>query len=353
MPLSPILNKFSSGFNYRNDLEKSFKSKLESLFLSQKRKLQCGSRPTLQEFSNFHRMVNTSQRFQKDSQIEPTTGSGSFRNLPEPQIEEIRFPMPKRKGSSSGCSINPLGKWDHLYLYPPSNMILKVLAKMKHSEFVSAILVTPETPTRPWYMALKLLKAPSSLIRVRLQQVVVDRLEINPHFTTLRVWRLSRRHIKKNFPNCNRAVSLMSKPLRYSSTKYYQHKWEVFCTFLKERNIPPNELSFCNVLNFFTYLFYEKNLKAASVAHYRSALSVPLLVRFNMDLKVPEVSFLLRSMAIKRPNVPFSAPARSLNKVLSYLDNLTLPLSDMLFRKTAFLLLLATGWRISELHVCV
>ena len=90
------------------------------------------------------------------------------------------------------------------------------------------------------------------------------------------------------------------------------------------------------------------------MAHYRSALSVPLLVRFNIDLRVPEVSFLLRSMAIQRPNVPFSAPAWSLNKVLSYLDNLTLPLSDiMLFRKTAFLLLLATGWRISELHACV
>ena len=57
-------------------------------------------------------------------------------------------------------------------------------------------------------------------------------------------------------------------------------------------------------------------------------------------------------MAIQRPNFPFSAPAWSLNKVLSYLDDLSVPLSDiMLLRKTAFLLLLATGWRISEQHV--
>ena len=349
-----LLNKFSSGLNYRNDLEKSFKSKLESLFLSHKRKLQCGSRPTLQELSNFHRMVNISQRFQKDSQIEPTTGSGSFRNLPEPQIEEIRFPMPKRKGSSSGCSINPLGRMGSSLSVSPleydfegfsENETFRVCKRnFSDTRDSNQTLVHGLEASQSTFFFDQSSPSTSSGRQVRDQSSFYNssRLEVIEEA------------YQEKFPNCNRAVSLMSKPLRYSSTKDYQHKWEVFCTFLKERNIPPNELSFRNVLNFFTYLFYEKNLKAASVAHYRSALSVPLLVRFNMDLRVPEVSFLLRSMAIQRPNVPFSAPAWSLNKVLSYLDNLTLPLSDiMLFRKTAFLLLLATGWRISELHACV
>ena len=49
-----------------------------------------------------------------------------------------------------------------------------------------------------------------------------------------------------------------------------------------------------------------------------------------------------------------TAPAWSLNKVLDFLNKET-NLSDKvsLLRKTAFLLLLATGWRISELHACV
>ena len=43
----------------------------------------------------------------------------------------------------------------------------------------------------------------------------------------------------------------------------------------------------------------------------------------------------------------------SLNRVLSHLDTLDMSIEFNLLRKSAFLLLLATGWRISELHACV
>ncbi len=59
-------------------------------------------------------------------------------------------------------------------------------------------------------------------------------------------------------------------------------------------------------------------------------------------------------MQIERPNTPAKSPAWSLNKVLQHIDSwpIKVPL-DCLLQKTAFLLLLATGWRISELHACV
>ena len=59
-------------------------------------------------------------------------------------------------------------------------------------------------------------------------------------------------------------------------------------------------------------------------------------------------------MYIQRPNIPVAAPAWSLNKVLLELDKLEDNISlELSLQKTAFLLLLATGWRISELHACV
>ena len=59
-------------------------------------------------------------------------------------------------------------------------------------------------------------------------------------------------------------------------------------------------------------------------------------------------------MLVQRPNAPAAAPSWSLNRVLAYLDDMTgyLPIEKVL-QKAAFLILLATGWRISELHACV
>ena len=108
------------------------------------------------------------------------------------------------------------------------------------------------------------------------------------------------------------------------------------------------------MLDFFSYLFFDKKLRPSTIAHYRSALTVPLRLKFKIDLHDLAVSHLIRAMYIQRPNVPASAPAWSLNKVLQLLDSWPdkVPLEGLL-QKTAFLLLLATGWRISELHACV
>ena len=58
-------------------------------------------------------------------------------------------------------------------------------------------------------------------------------------------------------------------------------------------------------------------------------------------------------MQIKRPNIPVSAPKWNLNKVLQFLDSVSgsIP-KELSLQKTVFLSLLATGWRISELHAC-
>ena len=63
---------------------------------------------------------------------------------------------------------------------------------------------------------------------------------------------------------------------------------------------------------------------------------------------------MIKSKQLARPSLPSIVPEWNLNKVLTYINVKNLQLSDRdLLRKSAFLLLLATGWRISELHACV
>ena len=114
------------------------------------------------------------------------------------------------------------------------------------------------------------------------------------------------------------------------------------------------KLNFEMVINFLTHLFYEKSLKPSTISHYRSALALPLLLHCGIDLKVPEVNQLLRAMNLQRPRATVVSPGWKLSTVLDFLERDNQPPSEIMkMRKAAFLLLLATGWRISELHACV
>ena len=158
---------------------------------------------------------------------------------------------------------------------------------------------------------------------------------------------------KRKFPNCIEAIDLMASPLRDNSIGDYQRKWEKFIEFLKVNEISPEEVSISDVIRFFVNLF-NSNLKASTVNHYKTALTKPLLAAFNIDIKIQEIKDLIKAMQIARPSLPTEEPQWNLNKVLTYINDMPQPLSDRnLLRKAAFLLLLSTGWRISELHACV
>ena len=160
---------------------------------------------------------------------------------------------------------------------------------------------------------------------------------------------------QRQFPHVRKeGIVLMTKPHKTNSLKDYQCKWNTFVNYIKD-----NKISFCNinishVLNFFIFLFYDKHLKPNTVAHYISALSHPLEEYFKISLQVKAVTDLLRGMRLQRPSSPVSHPSWNLIKVLTFIENLEEPMSElMLLRKTAFLLKFSTCYRISELHACV
>ena len=114
-----------------------------------------------------------------------------------------------------------------------------------------------------------------------------------------------------------------------------------------------NSINLDLVISFLADIFEEKNRKASTISQYRTALTQPLLLYFNIDIRVEGVGALLRSIKLKNPQDPPTRPVWNLKKVLSHLDTLDMTKEFNLLRKSVFLLLLATGWRISELHACV
>ena len=68
----------------------------------------------------------------------------------------------------------------------------------------------------------------------------------------------------------------------------------------------------------------------------------------------PAVSAMLRAMSLRRPSRPLTAPSWNLQTVLDYWEGLPAHISfDDTLACAAFLVLLCTGWRISELQTCV
>ena len=99
-------------------------------------------------------------------------------------------PCPDENAAAIDALSTPWDRWNHLYIFPPTILISKVLAKLTEVSVESVALVTPDLHSKPWFMSLNLKKIPSFTMEVRLQQIVVDKIVYHPQTTTLRVWKL-------------------------------------------------------------------------------------------------------------------------------------------------------------------
>ena len=82
-------------------------------------------------------------------------------------------------------------KWDYLYLFPPTSVISKALAKLRTSKFKKALLVCPELVGKAWYQNLLLFNRESLRLSLHLQQMVKDQLIIQEQPPKLVVFNLS------------------------------------------------------------------------------------------------------------------------------------------------------------------
>ena len=120
------------------------------------------------------------------------------------KLKTFVYPWPDQQAAGVDAMIIPWDKWEHLYLFPPTVMISKALAKLSETKFLTAILITPNHPTRPWFMALSQRHIQSSTMTVKLQQKVGNRMVIAQQHTTLVTWRLSGESMGKDCQAANK-----------------------------------------------------------------------------------------------------------------------------------------------------
>ena len=159
--------------------------------------------------------------------------------------------------------------------------------------------------------------------------------------------------LRDTFPGEEEIIQFLVSTIRPSSAKDYQTKFSLFMNFLRTNAIALQDLKLINVLQFLMFLFRNRR-SARTIYSYRSALSKPLKWYFNIDLMSPYVSDLLKAMVLQRPRQPPKELSWDVKELLSFVEEFALD-QDETNRAaiTGILLLLATGWRISELHACV
>ena len=72
-------------------------------------------------------------------------------------------------------------QWNVIYLFPPTTLISKALAKLRETKFLKAILVCPQLEGRAWFHNLLLFNKSSFQISLNLQQIVNNKIIIQDH----------------------------------------------------------------------------------------------------------------------------------------------------------------------------
>ena len=105
----------------------------------------------------------------------------------------------------------------------------------------------------------------------------------------------------------------MAMPIRPSSQGDYERKWQHFISYLHYEGVQLEQCNIQHVLNFLTMLFDKRDLLAITIAHYRSALSVPLREVLNIDILSSTVSSIIShvdSQTLETSICPFVEPTK-------------------------------------------
>ena len=133
-----------------------------------------------------------------------------------------------------------------------------------------------------------------------------------------------------------------------STIRQYDSAFRKFSNFIREQK--PTSMSPNLIISFFRSL-HESGLAANTVTTVKSGLYKICYYGFDIDLKDPRYASIPKSCAKLRPSKRPEAFSWSLNKVLQQASSIdaTSCHYQKCFRKTLFLLALASGARVSEL----
>ena len=133
-----------------------------------------------------------------------------------------------------------------------------------------------------------------------------------------------------------------------STHRQYQSWWKKWVAFVRSEKPTSISLDFC--VSFIRSL-QASGLAASTITSFKSGISVPIRYAFNIDFSDEIIQKTVKACARLNPKQPKQPPSWSLAKVLDKAASIPLECKDLKvqMRKTAFLLMLAAGGRISEI----
>ena len=338
----------------RTCLEKSHNDELDLADSTHQRELQRDSRSAIKEHSSFHRMVFQQGRLPSYPSSRQSSPSRSICDEIESSTGDIRVPLSGSISSGGRCNGDPMEPMESPIPIPPDEASFEGFSQTIRDPVHISNTGNSQLPNQALVHGTE--STPDTTYNNVSETSANSREQDGESTTGHNSCRLEviKRIYANRLPNCKEAIEFIAEPIRKTSTATYQQKWKVFLDYIKSQNTTLDEVRSVTVINFLTYLFHRKSLKPSTIAHYRSALAVPLQLHCGIDLRVTEVNQLLRGMNLLRPKSTVTAPGWKLSTVLDFLDKESELHSEIMkMRKAAFLILLATGWRVSELQACV
>ena len=134
----------------------------------------------------------------------------------------------------------------------------------------------------------------------------------------------------------------------FTTHRQYQSWWKKWVAHVRSERPTAITLDFC--VSFIRTL-HESGLAASTITSLKSGISVPIRYAFDIDLSDEIIQKTVKACARLKPKQPKQPPSWSLAKVLEKAASIPLDCMDLKLqlRKTAFLLTLASGGRISEI----
>ena len=304
-----------------------------------------------------HRMVTTANGGKPNI---PSMGSTSHRSICHGQEQEtsnILFSSTTSKCGSSRCILSLLGR-DASICIPSSNSPEQSseenLGGELHSNFDSTKLaktamvsdVTKAISSNSNEATRKRRSTDSrsgSNSTSRPQCIKPSSLEI-----------VKTRKVKKGFSS--RVASIMATARRPSTTGTYDARLRKYYSWCRERNVNPTTASIIQIASFLQELFDKEKFSTSTIAGYRAAISVVHKGFKGTPLgQVQDLKQLIIGMPQLRPPKKVLAPNWSLPLVLNMLIKEPFEPMDKVdikyvTLKTAFLLAVASGRRVSEIH---
>ena len=142
--------------------------------------------------------------------------------------------------------------------------------------------------------------------------------------------------------------------LRPSTSRQYQSSWVAFQDFVRRQAL--TWVSEAVVYDFLSGLFHARGRAASTITTYLAGLADPLLFGFGLSVRGRVLDLMRRSFHLRRPPPRPRLVRWSLRRVLDHLRGPGFGVDASprrLLQKTLFLVAMASGLRVSQLHALV